>query len=105
MSAWTIVYKFTWILIFVLGIIVLLCVFIPQYGRYRAMKEQVGIDDAEIRDQEQETRDLYRKETMWATNREFVEQVARDDGRIKTNEMILLFVDGETSNVTPGPGR
>ena len=101
MNIWEKIWRFTWILIAVVVTIGIICVFIPQYSKYKKLQDKREALRKDVADEEETLKYYQLQEQRFPADRDFVEQVARREGMVKTNEALCVLV---TSNMpTPRP--
>jgi cell division protein FtsB len=93
MNTWELVYKVAWVFMAILCVVWVACMFIPkikQIGDRQAKKadlqEQVGRMESNFKD-------LRDKQERFTTDPAFVEKTARENGMVKTNEMLFKFTN------------
>ena len=88
MSLWVTIYRVTWILIIVILLIGLICVFVPQYAKYREMQLKELQLKREIAAQEAALKQYQVLQARFPSDPRFVERMAREAGMVRTNEAV-----------------
>jgi len=91
---WVWVYRITWILIAMVGLICVICLFIPMYSRYRGFEQKKVELLEQKRLEELRLSRLRRQQEQFASDPAFVERTAREAGMVKSNEAVLKLVEG-----------
>lgn len=89
MSRWGTAYKFGWVVLVLLAIVGVLCLFLPKYSTFCKMRRQHAEDLAENRRMEARISELHKNQEQFLTEPAFVERTARDEGRVKENEIVF----------------
>jgi cell division protein FtsB len=89
MNPWVAIYRFGWIALVILGLIGLICVFLPKYSTLRAMRTQKIEKEEETRRLEARIAELRSHQEKFLTDPAFVERTAREMGMVKPNETIF----------------
>ncbi|MDI6775295.1 MAG: hypothetical protein QME60_07900 [Verrucomicrobiota bacterium] len=101
MRHWGAVHKCAWILLALLAIVGLLCVFLPRYGAFRKMRKQQTEDKAENRRIEFRIAELCVNQDKFLTDPAFVEGAARENGRVKPNEVVYRHTNRQSRIESP----
>jgi len=91
---WVWVYRITWILIAVVGLICVICLFVPMYSRYRGFEQKKVELLEQKRLEELKLSRLRRQQEQFASDPAFVERTAREAGMVKSNEAVMKIVEG-----------
>ena len=92
MSYWVSVYRFTWILIVAVCVVGLVCLFLPRYSEYRTLQQQRDKLAEDIRRNEERRKQLLLQQEKFRTDPDYVEKIARDDGRIAPDQSVIKVV-------------
>jgi len=99
MNPWVAIYRFGWIALVALGLIGLLCLFMPKYSTLRAMRQQKIEREEETRRLEARIAQLRNDQEKFLADPAFVERTAREALRmVKPNEVIFKTTN-KTSRV------
>ena len=91
MNIWVLLYKFAWIVVVVACVIGVVCVFIPKAHSYRELqKRKVDLEENNAR-MEARARQLEMNQQRFRSDPDFVERIAREQGRAKPGETIFRF--------------
>jgi cell division protein FtsB len=91
MNIWVLLYKFAWIVVVVACVIGVVCVFIPKAHSYRELqKRKVALEENNAR-MEARARQLEINQQRFRSDPDFVERIAREQGRAKPGETIFRF--------------
>ncbi|MBU0676643.1 MAG: septum formation initiator family protein [Verrucomicrobia bacterium] len=93
MSAWVLIYRFSWGVLAILIIVGVACMFWPQYMEYRENQRRVDELEQEIQLEEELLKSLKRKQERFRSDPRFVEQIAREMGLAKSGETVFKFLD------------
>ena len=88
MSYWSVIWRFTWIVTAVLLVVGLVALFMPKLRSYRDLQARrltLTEDNVKLRWQIHE---LEQNQQRFKTNPEFVERLAREQGRVKPGETL-----------------
>mgnify|MGYP003316810250 CR=1 FL=1 len=75
--------------VFVVGV----CFLWPRYQRERSLRNQEAELDQRLAEKRAEIRKLSENQRRFKTDRDFVELIARKNGRVFPGELVFLFED------------
>ena len=97
MNIWVVLYKFAWIVVGVSCVIGVVCVFIPKAHSYRELqKRKEALEESNAR-MEARARQLETNQQRFRSDPDFVERIAREQGRAKPGETIFRFPSTNTA--------
>jgi cell division protein FtsB len=104
MNFWILVYRFAWIVVVVSCVIAVVCVFLPKAHSYRELqKRKVALEESNAR-MEARARQLESNQQRFRSDPDFIERIAREQGRAKPGETIFRFsASNRVSAVTNKP--
>jgi len=103
MNFWTYVYRFSWIVLGILALILGASLFLPQLRQYQELQRRKAAIEEEIRLEQQLLAHLKRQQERLRRDPRFVERIAREEfGLAKPGETIFRFLDAENGTE---PGR
>ncbi len=91
MNYWVVVYRFAWGLLFVVLVVGLVCIFLPKCHFLREMQRKKEKQVVENRELGVKVSNLRTKQDRFNTDQKFVERIARDEGLIKSDEVVFKF--------------
>lgn len=91
MSRWQAVYRFAWLILAALFVVGVLCVFIPKCNSLHTMQQKQAELEEENARIEKRTQKLVENQRRFKTDPTFVERIAHESDRIKSNETVFLF--------------
>ncbi len=103
MTIWVTIYKVAGAALAVLIIVALICMFLPQYQKYRRYQAREAALQDEIRLERDMIRTLRRKQEQFRTDPQFVERVAHEIGLAREGETLYKFIDDAPSTQPGGP--
>ncbi len=99
MNIWVLLYKFAWIVVMVVCVIGVVCVFIPKAHSYRELqKRKIALEENNAR-MEARARQLETNQQRFRSDPDFIERIAREQGRAKPGETIFRFPATNTTAV------
>jgi cell division protein FtsB len=102
MSIWVFIYRFSWSLLAVMGLVAVIGSFYPPTRQFYDLRRKKVRIEEEIRAQEEVLRDLQRKQELLLRDPRFVERIAREDlGLARPGETVFKFQDEEPTNARP----
>jgi len=104
MNFWLTIYRFSWVLIVILVIAVVIGLFVPKSNPYREMHEKKLAYQEEIRRKEDEIRLLRARQNRFQTDPAYVERTARQIGLVKTNETVFRVTNEVPAAAGAGEG-
>jgi cell division protein FtsB len=91
MNFWVVLYRFAWIVVIISCVIAVVCVFLPKAHSYRELqKRKLAIEENNART-EARVRQLESNQQRFRSDPDFVERIAREQGRAKPGETIFRF--------------
>ncbi len=103
MSHWVAIYRFAWIALGVLVLVGMGFMFVPLIQQDREYQRRESVLREEIRQDEEQIRELKLKQERFQSDPAFVERIAHEIGLAKPNETIFRFVDEEPGGSPPSP--
>ena len=96
MTWWTFIYRFSWIVLAVLGIVLGASMFLPEIQKYKELQRRKLALEENIRLEEELLKHLKYKQKRLEKDPRFAERVAREElGYAKPGETVFKFVDDE----------
>jgi len=101
---WVVIYRFAWGALLVLCAIGLILIFIPKINEMRELRERREAFEKETAATRDAIRERMIKLERFADDAAFVERTAREEGMIKTNEVLFRFpARSGDETTTPSP--
>jgi len=101
---WGVLYKFAWIGIVALFVVVIVWVFLPRIHRLGELQEQAEKTRGEIQQSERGIEELKLKQIRLKSDPQFVEEIAREElGWAKPGEHVLKVVPRNAEQDTTQP--
>ena len=95
MNSWLQLYKWAIRLLILLTITGMVFLFLPQFRKIRELQRRKSALTIENQNIEQETKKIRLKRERFKTEPEFVERVARESGRVKSDEVVFKFTSSQ----------
>jgi cell division protein FtsB len=96
MNIWVMIYRFGWVAIGVLLVVLGISVFVPQIQHHQELRRKEAVLQEEIRMEEEILRHLKEQQDRLRSDPRFVEKVAREEfGYVRPGETVFKFVDQE----------
>jgi cell division protein FtsB len=104
MNFWVVLYRFAWIVVVISCVIAVVCVFLPKAHSYQELqKRKIALEESNAK-AEVRLRQLELNQRRFRSDPDFVERIAREQGRAKPGETIFRFpVTNAVSAVTNKP--
>jgi cell division protein FtsB len=93
MNAWEFVYKVAWVFAAILCAVWVVCMFIPKIKLIGDLQTKKADLQEQVGRMESNVKDLKDKQERFATDPAFVEKTARENGMVKTNELLFKFTN------------
>ncbi len=104
MSAWRLIYRFSWSVLAVLVGIGLVCVFTPKCRSLTSLRStRTAIEESNGK-LVADIKDLRIKQERFTSEPAYVERTAREIGMVRPDETVYLFTNA-TAHVTNGGGE
>ncbi len=100
MSAWKLIYRFSWSVLAVLVIIGLVCVFTPKCRALTGLRETRGTLELANADLVEEIKTLRIRQERFTTEPAYVERTAREIGMIRPGETVYIFTNSASLAAT-----
>lgn len=96
MSRWQAVYRFAWLILAALFVVGVLAIFVPKCSSLTSLQSvRAGLEQENERIARQ-TQVLVENQRRFQTDPEFVERIAHESDRIKSNETVFMFPDEDS---------
>jgi cell division protein FtsB len=89
MNLWLVVYRSASVVVAVLALVLVVCLFMPKFHRYRELQRQRQALEQENASLEGRARQIERNRDQFETDPDFVERLARERGRAKPGETVF----------------
>ena len=96
MNIWVLIYRFAWVTLGVLAVVLLFSIFVPQIRQYQEIqRKQTSLQD-DIRLQEEILQHLKMKQEKLKNDPRFLERIVREEfGMAKKGETVVKFVEDD----------
>ncbi len=96
MNFWVLLYRGAWIILAILAVVLVISIYLPQYGELKEAERKQASIEADIRDQEEILQLLKMKQERLMSDPRFLEKIVREEfGMAKEGESVIKFIEDQ----------
>ena len=102
MNIWTLIYRTAWIVLGILGLILIVSIFVPQFRQYKELERKEAVLEESLREEEELIQLLKTRQERLENDPHFLERVVREEfGMAREGETVIKFIE-EKAETSPG---
>ena len=99
MNFWVLLYRFSWVVVAVLALVLGVSLFLPQIRQYQEVQRRKDALEEDVRLEERIIAHLKRQQERLQNDPRFVERIAREEfGLAKPGETVFRFTDDDAGS-------